>query len=115
MRPEFKLWIENEEGEQIIGEGLMSLLKMIEKTGSINKASDELNMSYRTAWGKIEKIEKRLGEKLIKRKTGGAGVGGSELTEKGRTFMNKYHIFSEGITQCVNEDFARIFADYLQS
>ncbi len=114
MHPEFKLWIENEDGEQIIGEGLMQLLKKIEETGSINRASDRLDMSYRTAWGKIEKIENRLGEELLERKTGGAGVGGSELAEKGRKLMDKYIRFKNSVARDIKEEFENTFEEYIQ-
>ncbi len=114
MHPEFKLWIENEKGEQIIGEGLLQLLEEIRKTGSLNKASSRLNMSYRTAWGKIEKVEERLGWEIVSRRAGGEGVGGSELTGRGEDLMKKYNAMKKKARDSIEKDFFEVFGDYLE-
>ena len=43
-----RIWIEVD-GEILLGEGRVSLLKAIEKTGSLSKASKSLGMSYKKA------------------------------------------------------------------
>ncbi len=114
MQPRLKLWIENEEGEQIMGEGLLQLLQKIEETGSLNQASASLNMSYRTAWGKIEKIENRLDSKLINRETGGGDKGGSTLTERGRNLMRGYRAFKARVEQELKRGYEEEFLQIIE-
>lgn len=90
MKANFRCWLENDQGEQIVGPGLYRLLTEVEKTGSLNQAAREMNMSYRTAWGKIKKIEERVGVEVIEKKVGGKDGGGSELTPKGYQLMEIY-------------------------
>ncbi len=111
MRPQLKIWIENEEGEQIIGEGLLRLLQEIEKTGSLNKASERLGMSYRTAWGKLEKIENRMGIELVIRRSGGGREGGSRLTERGRELMSRYLQLKRSMEEKVKKEFDEVYED----
>ena len=109
MRPKLKIWIENEEGEQIIGEGLLRLLQAIDETGSLNQASDRLDMSYRTAWGKLEKIENRLGIELVIRKSGGGREGGSRLTKRGRELMSRYLQLRGNMEEKLKREFENIY------
>ena len=49
----YRLWLCTNEGQGIIGEGKVDLLKEIKKTGSLKSAAEELKISYRKAWGNI--------------------------------------------------------------
>lgn len=89
MKLRCKLWMEKN-GEQVFGEGIYRLLVFVDKHGSINKASQEENMSYRQAWGKIKQIEDRLGVKLLHRRIGGKSGGGAELTREGKKLVKIY-------------------------
>ncbi|MFN2363657.1 MAG: winged helix-turn-helix domain-containing protein [Halarsenatibacteraceae bacterium] len=91
MKANFRCWLENEQGEQIVGPGLYRLLTEVKKSGSLSQAAREMNMSYRTAWGKIKKIEERVGTEVIEKKVGGKDGGGSELTSKGYQLMEMYN------------------------
>jgi len=71
----FKVWLEKG-GEVVVGNGKVGLLKMIADLGSIQKAADNLGMSYRHAWGMIQKIEKRSGIKFVETQVGGREGGG---------------------------------------
>ena len=97
-----------------MGEGLLQLLQKIEETGSLNQASARLNMSYRTAWGKIEKIEKRLGSKLIHRETGGGDKGGSNLTERGKNLMRGYRSFKTRVDQELKRSYEEEFLQTIE-
>ncbi|ADL08217.1 winged helix-turn-helix domain-containing protein [Thermosediminibacter oceani] len=89
MEIKYKIWIEHE-GKQVFGDGIYRLLQLVEKYGSINQAAAAQKMSYRQAWGKIKKIEKRLGVKLLERHRGGENGGGAVLTETGKAMMSRY-------------------------
>ncbi len=105
MQIKFKIWIENDEGELIIGEGLLKLLTAIKETGSISRASKEINMSYRTAWGKLKKLEKRLGYQLVEKKHGGEKGGGTTLTSNGEKLLENYNQIYQNTEAFVQKQF----------
>ena len=88
MKVVYKIWFENE--GKAFGDGPYLLLKGIEKTGSLHQAALGMEMSYQKAWNIINACEKRLGFNIIERRVGGASGGGSNLTDSGKVFMNKY-------------------------
>src|SRR5665811_1778577 len=53
IRPQFKLWFVDEEGEYVFGLGTMGLLAEIDKLGSISAAARKLGMTYRYALERI--------------------------------------------------------------
>ena len=67
-----KVWIEDENGRVVFGTGRLNILQAVSRHGSIHAAAQELQMSYRAVWGKIRATEKRLGQNLLDKKTGGA-------------------------------------------
>ena len=64
MEIKAKFWIENK-GEVVLGGGKTALLLTLDRLGSIQRAADEFGMSYRHAWGAIEKVEQRAGFKIV--------------------------------------------------
>lgn len=85
-----RVWIE-EQQELYIGIGSTLLLKKIDELGSLKKAAEELGMSYRRAWGKLKKTEKRVGKKLVT-KTPGQGQRFG-LSDAGRELMERFMEF----------------------
>jgi molybdate transport system regulatory protein len=83
------LWIECE-GERFFGPGRVELLQRIEKTGSINKAAAEMNMSYKKAWEMINALNTQAGKLLVVTKSGGEKGGGSLITEEAKQLI-EYH------------------------
>lgn len=90
------LWLETPQGVYF-GLGRALLLDRIDRYGSLQKAADDLGMSYRAAWGKIKKTEEILGMKLIT--PGPCKRGGYRLTEQGREVMVKFAIWFETVEQ----------------
>jgi len=87
----FKLWVVNEKGDAVFGDGLATLLEKIEKHNSVLKAAKEIGMSYRYALHRITLAEERLGESLVTRVRGGAkGGGSSQVTESGKKLVEQY-------------------------
>jgi molybdate transport system regulatory protein len=103
-----KIWIEVE-GEPVFGRGRRFLLEAIDTHGSINRAAEEVDISYRKAWGHIKAMEDRLGVTLIKRQTGGKNGGGALLTDDARAFLKKFEEMEEGIRELVDEKFKKVF------
>ncbi|XES76168.1 MAG: winged helix-turn-helix domain-containing protein [Candidatus Bathyarchaeia archaeon] len=86
-----KLWMINEEGESVFGDGLAELLEEIDKTHSMLLSAQNLKMSYRYALHRITLAEKRLGQLLVNRTRGGAKGGGfSEITPYGKELITRY-------------------------
>ncbi len=86
----YRIWLCTKEGEGILGEGRIELLKEIERTGSLKSASDNLKISYRKAWGNIKEAEERLGFKLVVKQRGGKDGGNSQLSDEGQQLLAAY-------------------------
>ena len=90
LKPMFKVWLETDDGF-VFGPGVYSLLRRVSETGTLKEAAESLEMSYRYAWGLVEKAEGTLGQPLLHTHKGGrAGGGGTELTEIGRQFLEEF-------------------------
>lgn len=94
-------WIVNNQGDIIMGEGRKKIFETIEKTGSINKASKALKMSYKGVWSRIRATESHLNARLVRSE----GKRGSFLTEEGKALLQKYSRLKE---ECMDAD-DRIF------
>ncbi|MCK9444852.1 MAG: LysR family transcriptional regulator [Tissierellaceae bacterium] len=109
MKAGYRVWIEDEEGNRIFGEGPYQLLELIEELGSINKASKKMNMSYSKTMRIIKKTEEKLGIKLLDREIGGIDGGGAKLTDNCKELMERYGKFRDactaGIERIYNETF----------
>lgn len=73
-----------------LADSSISLLERIGHTGSISQAARECGISYRSAWQTIERLQNRSNEPLVRRSTGGAGGGGSILTDEGRRLVEMF-------------------------
>ena len=89
------------------GPGKARLMEYIEETGSMQEACTKMELSYSKASKMMKKAEKQLGFKLLERRIGGSGGGGSKLTEEGRELLKKYR----ELTRRVQEDADRVFAE----
>ena len=103
-----KIWLEIN-GEPVFGRGREALFKAIEKTGSINKAARDINVSHKKALSYIQTMEQRLGRRLVERRTGGLHGGGATLTDEAREFLRKYELLEEGVNDMLNMKFRKIF------
>jgi molybdate transport system regulatory protein len=108
MEAKSKVWIEAG-GEVVAGDGKIHLLKRIDETGSIQKAAEQLGMSYRHAWGFLQKMEKRGGIKLVATQIGGRQGGGARLTPRGKDFLRRYSAFREGLDEYIENKFRKAF------
>jgi molybdate transport system regulatory protein len=86
-----KLWMVNDKGEAVFGNGLAELVEEIDNHHSILEAANHLEMSYRYALHRLTLAEERLGEPLVTRVRGGAkGGGSSQVTDFGRNLAKRY-------------------------
>lgn len=84
------------EGETQFSSRDAVLLEAIEMHGSVNRAATELERSHARALRRIETLEKAFGP-LVERKRGGSGGGGSHVTPRGRTLLDRFHRLSAAI------------------
>ncbi len=103
-----KIWIEVT-GKPVFGRGRSILLEAIDSYGSINQAAQEVDISFRKAWGHIKAMEERLGVKLVNRQAGGKNGGGATLTAEARDFLKKYEALETDIQKMVDKRFKAIF------
>jgi len=97
LHPSLTLFI----GKRRVGLGLIDarLLRFIQEKGSLAMAAKELGLSYRSAWGRIRRLEKLLGFKLIEARPGGRGGGSTSLTPRAKALLAHYrrarkHLFN---------------------
>lgn len=87
------LWFETDQG-MLFGIGRALLLQKIAEYGSLNKAAEELGMSYRAAWGKLKQTEAALGLVLCKK---GRGRTGYTLTTHGQALLNDFLAWQKSV------------------
>lgn len=89
-----KIWIEDEHGHVVFGEGRYRILDAVDRMQSLQKAAVELKMSYRAVWGRIKASEERLGKALVAREGRG-----SCLTPYAMDLMTRYQELQKRIRQ----------------
>ena len=102
-------WIVDENGNIIIGEGRMEILKNIQRTGSINKTAKVMKMSYKAVWSKIKATETTMQVKIVhadKKR-------GSWLTKEGKELLETYAALKTRCQSAEDEIFQTVFKSYL--
>ncbi|MFX1512143.1 MAG: winged helix-turn-helix domain-containing protein [Promethearchaeota archaeon] len=105
--PNYKLWLEMRDNmgrrKHILGSGKVKLLQLIEKTGSIRAAADELKIDFKTAWRLINRMntatEEHLGGPVITSVRGGASYGGTTVTTLGKYLIKEYYSRNQQMTE----------------
>jgi molybdate transport system regulatory protein len=102
------IWVESN-GERFFGPGPVELLERIAKTGSINQAAKQMQMSYKKAWEIINALNTNAGHPYVVTQTGGTSGGGSTITEEAKAMIalyrqlrEKFNAFLEKETQKLN-------------
>jgi molybdate transport system regulatory protein len=93
-RMHLKLWLEHD-AAMLLGQGPVELLYRIDSMGSLKKAAESLNMSYRAAWGRIKRLEEALGIALVV--TAGSRREGCTLSPEGRIAMEAFRQWEEAV------------------
>lgn len=95
MRPVTRVYLYDETGERIFGEGPCRLLHGVEELGSLKKAADRMGMAYTKALAMLQRAERGLGFGLTEKTIGGKGGGGSCLTPQAKEFLKKYETYRD--------------------
>ena len=104
-----KVWIEDENGETVLGAGQLRILQVIDEKGSISAAAKEMKMGYRSMWGKLKKIEQRLGHSVLIRQKGGTSGGSSTLTPDAKKIIKKFRLLEQKINSEARAALKEIF------
>jgi molybdate transport system regulatory protein len=108
MQVKANFWIEKDE-QVVLSTWRVKLLEAVAETGSISAAAEHMNISYRRAWDKIHESEERLGVRLVETQTGGAGGGGSQLTEAALDYVRRFREFTTGLNSIIQQRFEEFF------
>lgn len=74
-----------------------TLLREIDRTGSVARASSNLGRSRPRDLSRIETLEDAFGE-LVERRRGGSGGGGSQLTDTAQALLARYQRLQAALT-----------------
>ncbi|MFA7453841.1 MAG: LysR family transcriptional regulator [Desulfobulbaceae bacterium] len=103
-----KIWIEDDDGKVVFGDGRYRILEVVDRLQSLQAAALELKMSYRAVWGRIRASEKRLGKPLVTREGKG-----SKLTPFAEKLMVQYRRLQETIREESDAIYDSLISDYL--
>lgn len=103
-----KVWLEVD-GKPFMGEGRAAVLQAIDHHGSILRAAQETEVSYRRIRGAIREMECALGHPLVCTRRGGKNGGGAVLTDLACELLNRFGMQQKGIKEAVDRRFIGIF------
>ncbi len=107
-----RIWIEAD-GNVLLGEGRVALLKAIEETGSLSKAAKSLKMSYKKAWSLIDALNSRAQSPVIKTSIGGKGGGGAQLTPYGKSMIKAFDTINENCWKFLDQEMKKqLYSDF---
>ncbi len=101
-----RIWIEAD-GNILLGEGRVSLLKAIDETGSLSKAAKSLGMSYKKAWSLIDAVNSRAEKPVITTSIGGKSGGGTELTSYGKSLVIAFETINENCWKFLDKEISK--------
>lgn len=95
------------------GPGVRQLLTLIESTGSVRLACQQMGMSYSKGWKLLGTLEEQVGFQVAARQQGGRGGGEAHLTAQGKALLERYSRFERACKSAVGELFRQYFAEEL--
>lgn len=102
------------DGEVVYGGGISYLLQKTDELGSLLAAAKEMGMSYRKALQIVKRAEAHLNEPLLTKMIGGAGGGGSELTDFARSFVYRFQELEQSVLKYTQELAEKSFIDFFK-
>jgi molybdate transport system regulatory protein len=98
-----RVWLENTNGQDIVGDGKFDLLLCIDELESLMAAAEKLGISYRKAWGNVREIEQRLGFPIVDKHRGGKDGGKTILNPEGKKLIGAYKEFLSEIDTLMHD------------
>lgn len=93
------------------GPGVCRLLEIIDQTGSIQQACEEMNISYSKARKMINKLEKECDFPVVIRQAGGIHGGSTLLSEQGKELVKRYIEMKTEMDEQVENLFKKYFGE----
>jgi molybdate transport system regulatory protein len=91
-------------GLKHFGPGPAELLERIHESGSISKAAETMNMSYKKAWDMVEHMNARGSKPYVITQKGGSKGGGTKLTDAGKKVLDSYHKLKDRIDEVIQQE-----------
>ncbi|HTR21584.1 MAG TPA: LysR family transcriptional regulator [Gemmatimonadales bacterium] len=104
LAPKASIWFERH-GSYLLGDQESRLLEAIDQVGSIKEAAKTAGISYRTAWARLQEMERALGHPVVKSRAGGPGGGATTLTDETRRLLRFYREVSARSVADVEREF----------
>ncbi len=104
-----KIWIQSPDGKVVFGQGRYRILDAVRRTGSMQAAAKELQMSYRAVWMRIRTSEECMGKTLVVREGKG-----SRLTPFGESLLKKFKHLNTIVRQEADELYLEMMSDVLR-
>lgn len=80
----------SKENKLLVNPERIKLMRFINTSGSLLKASEEMGISYNKAWKMLEAVNNSSGIPVIEKVRGGKGGGGAVLTDYGLLILKEY-------------------------
>lgn len=103
-----KIWIQSPDGKVVFGQGRYRILDAVQRTGSMQAAAKELQMSYRAVWMRIRVSEECIGKQLVVREGKG-----SRLTPFAENLLKQFKRLNMIIRQEADELYENMLSDSL--
>lgn len=107
LHPEIKLWLSLD--RSFFGPGTARLLELIDRTGSVRLACQQMELSYSKGWKLLIRLEEQTGKTLVDRHQGGKNGGAAILTPEGAWLLAKYRELEERGRKAVEREFDAVF------
>lgn len=107
MRPQVKVRLVNR--KPFFGPGTVTLLRQIDRLGSVKEACEKTNISYSKGWKIIHAAEEELGYQIVGRQPGGKNGGGAYLTEKGSRLLRLFEVYEQQVEEAAYQIYNNIF------
>ena len=114
IRLNYKIWLSDQAGNGILGDGKWKILKLIEEKGSLKAACEEMGYTYRRTWGNLQKIEKMLGFPLLEKHRGGSEKGSTRLTPEGKKLVDAFDAFHKATDANIEQGFSELMNELKQ-
>ena len=102
-----RLWLEGPT-DRFMGIGRLELLEKIHRLGSISRAAQEMQMSYKRAWELVSSINEQARQPLVVTQTGGKRGGGAAVTPEGQQLIREFEALQARFQAFLAQETARL-------